>query len=553
MGWRVQQRVQLFPGVRLNLGRRGMSLTVGRPGLSVNLGPRGSHLNLGVPGTGISYRTRLSPGGQGKREPEAVPPRMRPRQASAPPMPLAESAPPQAIRSLPVDDLDSGGLAGLRTLILEAERLRGDLDREATELGRRLTRASVLRAAFALFMLRLLTFRAVAALDRRLAKLDAALADVEARRAGCTVEVDVALDAAAQERFQALRRAFIALSRAGRIWDVTARQDVDRVRERTIADTALDRQPVSFRLDRSPWLLTTGDALCLGNANGPDLYLYPGFVMLHGRGETLALLDLRTVSLDYAPSRFVERDVPPGDARRIGTTYDKANKDGSPDRRFRDNRELPVMAYGRVHVHSSSGLHEAYLISDQAAAERFVESYRAYRAELDRLGDEQPAELAASPLAAKPEPELVHKGDEPRGGLRWFPWPDLAAVTILALIVVGLWAARTGAAGAMLAHASGTAQAWASVLHLGGQAEPPAALVASEPAATRGSAPPATRISVAAAIAPLRAVPDDMAAILGTVHSGEQLTVFARQGAWLQVGRSEPAGWLRAKATLPAR
>lgn len=59
MGWRYHRSVRLLPGLRLNLGMRGMSLTAGIPGLSVNVGPRGVYRNLGLPGSGFSNRTRL--------------------------------------------------------------------------------------------------------------------------------------------------------------------------------------------------------------------------------------------------------------------------------------------------------------------------------------------------------------------------------------------------------------------------------------------------------------------------------------------------------------
>lgn len=56
--------MKLFPGVRLNLSRTGISTTLGPPGASVNLGKRGSRATVGLPGTGIAYSTLLGGGGQ---------------------------------------------------------------------------------------------------------------------------------------------------------------------------------------------------------------------------------------------------------------------------------------------------------------------------------------------------------------------------------------------------------------------------------------------------------------------------------------------------------
>jgi hypothetical protein len=60
MGFRFRRSIRLAPGVRVNLGSRGISLSAGVRGASVTVGPRGTYANVGIPGTGISYRERLS-------------------------------------------------------------------------------------------------------------------------------------------------------------------------------------------------------------------------------------------------------------------------------------------------------------------------------------------------------------------------------------------------------------------------------------------------------------------------------------------------------------
>ncbi|MCC5880287.1 MAG: DUF4236 domain-containing protein [Idiomarina sp.] len=59
MAFRFQRRVTLFPGLRLNFGKTGVSVSAGIRGASVTAGKRGIYGNVGAPGTGMSYRTRL--------------------------------------------------------------------------------------------------------------------------------------------------------------------------------------------------------------------------------------------------------------------------------------------------------------------------------------------------------------------------------------------------------------------------------------------------------------------------------------------------------------
>jgi hypothetical protein len=55
MGWRLFRRIKLLPEVRLNLTRRGPSVSIGGRGLTTTFGRRGRRTTVGIPGTGVSY------------------------------------------------------------------------------------------------------------------------------------------------------------------------------------------------------------------------------------------------------------------------------------------------------------------------------------------------------------------------------------------------------------------------------------------------------------------------------------------------------------------
>lgn len=59
MGWRFRKRINIAPGVNINLSKSGVSTTIGKKGASVNIGKNGTYLNTGLPGTGLYNRTKL--------------------------------------------------------------------------------------------------------------------------------------------------------------------------------------------------------------------------------------------------------------------------------------------------------------------------------------------------------------------------------------------------------------------------------------------------------------------------------------------------------------
>lgn len=60
MGFRFSKRVKIAPGIKVNIGLRGVSASIGGRGASVNVSKRGVSAGASIPGTGISYRKNLS-------------------------------------------------------------------------------------------------------------------------------------------------------------------------------------------------------------------------------------------------------------------------------------------------------------------------------------------------------------------------------------------------------------------------------------------------------------------------------------------------------------
>ncbi len=62
MGFRFQRRIGLAPGLRLNVSKSGLSVSVGERGARLTIG-RTPRITLGAPGTGLSW-TQTMPRGR---------------------------------------------------------------------------------------------------------------------------------------------------------------------------------------------------------------------------------------------------------------------------------------------------------------------------------------------------------------------------------------------------------------------------------------------------------------------------------------------------------
>lgn len=60
MGFRFRKSFKIAPGIRVNLGKKGLSsVSIGPRGASMSIGSQGKHANIGIPGTGLSFRHKI--------------------------------------------------------------------------------------------------------------------------------------------------------------------------------------------------------------------------------------------------------------------------------------------------------------------------------------------------------------------------------------------------------------------------------------------------------------------------------------------------------------
>ena len=72
------------------------------------------------------------------------------------------------------------------------------------------------------------------------------------------------------------------------------------------------------------------------------------------------------ISVSTYAARFIEEEQVPKDAKIVGTTWQYVNKSGGPDRRFKNNRQLPICSYGRLELKSESGLNTVIMFSNSS-------------------------------------------------------------------------------------------------------------------------------------------------------------------------------------------
>ncbi|NOJ44780.1 hypothetical protein HCN50_00670 [Bradyrhizobium sp. WSM 1744] len=86
-------------------------------------------------------------------------------------------------------------------------------------------------------------------------------------------------------------------------------------------------------------------------------YLTPDAILVTA-GKTVAAFGYGDVEFTVRGARFIEEETPPADATVVDQTWRYVNRKGGPDRRFNNNRQLPICLYGEIDFRSVSGVNK---------------------------------------------------------------------------------------------------------------------------------------------------------------------------------------------------
>lgn len=164
------------------------------------------------------------------------------------------------------------------------------------------------------------------------------------------------LEPAVVESFQAFHDAFDDLARCGRVGHIGAQGGV-KDRKRSAGAGSVVRRRVIRPDKRSPLRVSTNIEVPAIPVGRQTLHFFPDRLLVI-EGRQAGAVPYRDLTLKMTETRFIESEGVPSDAKTVGRTWQYVNKNGGPDRRFKQNRELPIALYEEIHFASSTGLSE---------------------------------------------------------------------------------------------------------------------------------------------------------------------------------------------------
>ncbi|MBK9938869.1 MAG: AAA family ATPase [Chitinophagaceae bacterium] len=157
---------------------------------------------------------------------------------------------------------------------------------------------------------------------------------------------------------------------SNKIWNITT--VTSNAGTKSSASNNVVREEVKLDVADVEFIQSSFRPLFFQNKNGADLFIYPRFI-LQSTANIITIHGLKDVLFNFRQQRFIEpKETIPADSKIIDYAWEKINKDGTPDMRFKGNFQTPVVRYGLFEFSNNKGLDTSYYISNYESAAQFA-------------------------------------------------------------------------------------------------------------------------------------------------------------------------------------
>ena len=331
MGFYIRKSLKAGP-FRFNISKSGIGISAGIPGFRVGTGPRGNYVYVGR--KGYYYQTTLP---STQDIPVSVP-----------------------VHSTQMKEIDSVEVHKLR------DTSSNDLIDEINEKNNKITYWPIVLIIF------LLTFFVLIALDfpAWFLLLIALIIGItvfivyQNDQSSKTVVLFYDLDEVAESAYLNFHKSFHELQSCNSVWHISASGNITNLQEwkrQAGASKLVHRNKISLEMKSPPFFSTNilTPSVPVGNQT---LYFFPDRVLVF-EGKKAGAVSYENLTIEVDQTRFIESEQLPGDAKVVDSTWQYVNKNGGPDRRYRDNRQLPIALYSEIYLRSKTGLNELIQVS----------------------------------------------------------------------------------------------------------------------------------------------------------------------------------------------
>lgn len=187
--------------------------------------------------------------------------------------------------------------------------------------------------------------------------------------------------------FAKLVKAINSLAECKSLWAYVDSRHVTSLHESKInagASNLINRESAAAGTGTPPWV-ETNVTIPILKTRRITLYFMPDCILVYDK-DGVGCIDHLSLKYSVSAERFIECGIVPTDSKVVGQAWRYANKSGGPDRRFKNNKEIPICLYGKLDLSTSAGLLCHLQTSMENAPRDFSRLYSGYLSSIKAKG-----------------------------------------------------------------------------------------------------------------------------------------------------------------------
>jgi hypothetical protein len=337
VGFYLRKSIKAGP-FRFNLSKSGIGISTGIKGLRVGTGPHGNYIHMGL--GGFYYRKTLS------------------NKASVS-SGTALNTNNKQYHSQPIDDLGYGPFKEI-----DSGDIRDLTDSSSAELLEEFVKKQnkILLYPFGIVITILVLLLLPVGIEKWISGTILALGIISTYliysydQIRKSIVLFYNIEGPYANAYQSLYDTFSAFRSVSKVWHVEAQADIYDRKRNAGASQVIKRDAIQLSIEDAPYIKTNivVPSIKVGQQR---LFFFPDRMLLFHK-KKVGAVSYNDLNISVSYSQFVETGTIPKDAQVVGQTWKYVNKKGGPDKRFNDNREIPICLYEELHFTSATGLNE---------------------------------------------------------------------------------------------------------------------------------------------------------------------------------------------------
>jgi hypothetical protein len=341
MGLRFRKSIKLGGGFRINISKSGIGYSWGMKGVRITKTTKGNvRGTIGISGTGLYYSEEIShkrkTNKQGRVN-NCVP------HTPVPVQPANDILTSENMETVNVGDYQT---AEYRDLLYSIKKIQG-LNFLST----------ILIWTFLLSAIPVFVFTGIVGVILKICV-----------HVKLPIAMEYEFDEDTQHSFENLTATWMSMNQNKKFWQTISAAKIQNTKVNGGASRSVTRIPAKA-IGKPPFFIKPNVKIFGLKLRKQQLFFLPDKLLVVS-GTKVGAINYNEIRMELGTTRFIEDGVVPKDAKVVGKTWLKVNKNGTPDKRFKDNRQVPICEYGAIIIESGAILYVELMCSNSNTIEQ---------------------------------------------------------------------------------------------------------------------------------------------------------------------------------------